>query len=82
MIRKSLPDQLMLQEYERKDCMKFKVTIEEHISQAFEIEAEDEKQAENIAVEKYRNGEFVVDNGSVTVVVLQVGDDGPWIDMN
>ena len=82
MIRKSLPDQLMLQEYERKDCMKFKVTIEEHISQAFEIEAEDEKQAENIAVEKYRNGEFVVDNGSVTAVVLQVGDDGPWIDMN
>ncbi len=62
--------------------MKFKVTIEEHISQAFEIEAEDEKQAENIAVEKYRNGEFVVDNGSVTAVVLQVGDDGPWIDMN
>ena len=62
--------------------MKYKVTIEEHISQAFEIEAEDEEQAEKIAVEKYQNEEFIVDNGSVTAVVLQVGDDGPWVDMN
>ena len=44
--------------------MKFKVTIEEHISQQFEVEADDERQAEDVAREKYRSGEFVVDNGS------------------
>lgn len=62
--------------------MKYKVTIEEHISQTFEIEAEDEEQAEKIAVENYRNEEIIVDNGSVSAVVYQVGDDGPWINMN
>ncbi len=45
--------------------MKFKVTIEEHISQQFEVEADDERQAEDFAREKYRSGEIVVDNGSL-----------------
>ena len=61
--------------------MKFKVTIEEHISQQFEVEADDERQAEDVAREKYRSGEFVVDNGSLIAVVVQVGYDGPWIDI-
>jgi hypothetical protein len=61
--------------------MKYKVTIEEHISQMFEVDADNEKQAEEIAAAKYCDGEFVVDNGSVTAVVMQVGDDGPWIDI-
>lgn len=61
--------------------MKFKVTIEEHISQQFEVEADDERQAEDVAREKYRSGEFVVDNGSLISAVVQVGYDGPWIDI-
>lgn len=61
--------------------MKYKVTIEEHVSQMFEMEADNEKQAEELAAAKYGDGEFVVENGSVTAVMLQVGDDGPWIDM-
>lgn len=61
--------------------MKFKVTIEEHISQQFEVEADDERQAEDVAREKYRSGEFVVDNGSLIAAVVQVGYDEPWIDI-
>ena len=61
--------------------MKFKVTIEEHISQQSEVESEDERQAEDVAREKYRSGEFVVDNGSLIAAVVQVGYDGPWIDI-
>ena len=61
--------------------MKFKVTIEEHISQQFEVEADDERQAEDVAREKYRSGEFVVDNGSLIAAVVQVGYDRPWIDI-
>ena len=61
--------------------MKFKVTIEEHISQQFEVEADDERQAEDVAREKYRSGEFVVDNGSLIASVVRVGYDGPWIDI-
>ena len=61
--------------------MKFKVTIEEHISQQFEVEADDERQAEDVAREKYRSGEFVVDNGSLIAAVVKVGYDGPWIDI-
>ena len=66
---------------ERRNCMKFKVTIEEHISQQFEVEADDERQAEDVAREKYRSGEFVVDNGSLIAAVVQVGYDEPWIDI-
>ena len=53
--------------------MKFKVTIEEHISQQFEVEADDERQAEDVAREKYRSGEFVVDNGSLIRNKLHIG---------
>ena len=61
--------------------MKYKVTIEEHISQEFEVEAEDEKQAEDIAIEKYSNEEFVVENVSLIAAVVRAGNDGPWVDI-
>ena len=56
-------------------------TIEEHISQEFEVEAEDEKQAEDIAIEKYSNEEFVLENGSLIAAVVRAGNDGPWVDI-
>ena len=46
--------------------MKFTVIIEEHIGQAFEVEADDIGEAMQIAEDKYRSGEFVLDKSCVT----------------
>ena len=46
--------------------MKITVTIEEHISQAFEVEADTLKEAMQIAEDKYRSGEFVLDSPCIT----------------
>lgn len=45
--------------------MKFYATIEEVISQTFEIETENIYDAYEIAVEKYKIGEFVIDQGKL-----------------
>lgn len=54
---------------------RFVVTIEEHISQAFEVEANDIEEAMEIAEESYNNGEFVLEPGEVTAR-LMMADDG------
>ena len=54
---------------------KIKVTIEEHISQTFEVEANDIEEAMEIAEEKYYNCEFVLDPGEVSSR-LMMADDG------
>ena len=50
--------------------MKTTVTIEEHISQAFEVEADTLEEAMQIAEDKYRSGEFVVENANVTARLM------------
>ena len=50
--------------------MKITVTIEEHISQAFEVEADTLEEAMQIAEDKYRSGEFVLDNANVTARLM------------
>ena len=50
--------------------MKITVTIEEHISQAFEVEADTLEEAMQIAEDKYRNGEFVLENPCVTARLM------------
>ena len=55
--------------------MKITVTIEEHISQDFEVEADTLEEAMQIAEDKYRSGEFVVENANVTAR-LMMADDG------
>ena len=50
--------------------MKNIVIIEEHIGQAFEIEADTLEDAMEIAEEKYRTGEFVLDNTNVTAKLM------------
>lgn len=54
---------------------KIKVTIEEHVSQTFEVEANDIEEAMEIAEEKYNNGEFVLEPGELTAK-LMMADDG------
>lgn len=49
----------------------FIVTIEETISQNFDIEAESLEEALEIARKKYCDDEFVVESGSVTFVQAQ-----------
>jgi hypothetical protein len=53
----------------------FKITIEEHISETFEIEANDIDEAMEKAKEKYNDGEFVLEPGNVTAK-LMMADDG------
>lgn len=64
--------------------MKFKITIEEHISETFEVEATDIGEAMEIAQEKYRKGEFVLEPGEVTAKLMMAeGDNGEcteWTD--
>lgn len=54
---------------------KFKITIEEHVSETFDVEANDIGEAMEIAEEKYYDGEFVLEPGEVSVR-LMMADDG------
>ena len=56
--------------------MKITVTIEEHISQAFEVEADTLEEAMQIAEQKYNDGEFVVDAFNAPTAKLMMADDG------
>ena len=61
--------------------MKFTVTIEEHISQAFEVEADTIEEAMQIAEDKYRSGEFVLENPCVTAKLMMAENGNkqtPW----
>ena len=55
--------------------IKFKITIEEHISQAFEVEATDIGEAMEIARTKYDNGEFVLESGELTAKLMMAEDE-------
>lgn len=50
--------------------MKITVTIEEHIIQDFEVEADTLEEAMQIAEDKYRSGEFVLENPCVTAKLM------------
>ena len=57
---------------------KFKITIEETISEEFEVTAESEEEAAEIAEKKYNNGEFVLEPGNLTGKRLSVNDSDKW----
>ena len=44
---------------------KYYITIEETVSDTFEITAENEEQARSIAIEKYKSGELVLEPGNL-----------------
>ena len=50
--------------------MKFTITIEEHIVQDFCVEADDMETAMELAEQKYKDGEFVVENGEAQTVLM------------
>ena len=45
--------------------MIYKVTIEETVCDEFDVEADSKKEAFDIAIEKYRNCEFVLEPGEL-----------------
>lgn len=53
----------------------FKITIEEHVTETFEVEANDLEEAMEIAEEKYHNGEFVLEPGEVTAKLMMAEDE-------
>jgi hypothetical protein len=61
---------------------KVKVTIEETISQEFEIEISDDQDIDAVVSAKYKNGELVLDNSTLTSVSYETNDNGEvsgWI---
>lgn len=50
--------------------MIWNVTIEESISQTFQIEAGEDEDAVAIAIQKYKAGELVVENGALVVTQI------------
>ena len=53
---------------------KYFITIEETISQIFEIDADSTEQAKNLAIEKYNAGEFVLTPGELLDKKIQISD--------
>lgn len=61
---------------------KIKVTIEETISQEFEIEISDEQDIDEVISTKYKNAELVLDNPVLSSVCYETDDNGDlsgWI---
>lgn len=54
--------------------MKFKITIEEHISGIFEVEATDIGEAMEIAADKYKMGVFVVEPDGYPTAKLMMAE--------
>jgi len=61
----------------------FKIAIEEMISDTFEVEANSLDEAIEIAKEKYKNGEFVLESGNLVakqMAVIEPNKETEWIE--
>ena len=52
----------------------FEIAIEEMVSKTFLVEARDEADAMRIAVEKYKNGDFVLSLGNLVCKQMEIHD--------
>lgn len=52
----------------------FEITIEEMVSQTFLVEAQDENEAILVAIEKYKNGDFVLESGNLIGKQMEIHD--------
>ncbi len=52
----------------------YQVTIEEMISETFNVVAKSAEEAYKIAITKYENGEFVLSQGNLILKQMQVSD--------
>lgn len=59
--------------------MKQKITIEETISQEFEIEVDSCEEAQEKGIELYKAGKLILDNPQVTDRNILVGEDSSWV---
>lgn len=66
--------------------MKLKVIIEEIISQEFEVEVDSMETSYDQVLQKYRNGELVVENPSINAVNVMIcdkdGNETEWNDLH
>lgn len=64
--------------------MNFFVTIEETISETFQIDANNPKEALELVIKKYKNSEFIVENGCVIskkiAIIDNNSDNTDWIE--
>lgn len=66
--------------------MRWKVTIEETVSEEFEVSADTMEEAEEIARGKYKKGELVLEPGKLTSALMEVqSEDGSectdWVEI-
>lgn len=63
---------------------KYIVTIEETVSEDFSVTAENKDEAIKIAIAKYNNEDFVLNNGEVQLkrvaVISPAEDDTKWVE--
>ncbi len=61
---------------------KFIITIEEMVTEDFEVLAETEEEAVEIATEKYNSGEFVLEPGNLVSKQMEIHNvtDGEYTD--
>ncbi len=63
---------------------KYKIAIEETVTEVFEVEANDLHEAREIAAKKYRDGEFVVTPGEVQAkkmaVIEPYSENSAWVE--
>lgn len=52
----------------------FEISIEEVVSETFVVKARNEEAAKNIAIEKYANGDFVLEPGNLISKQMEIHD--------
>lgn len=52
----------------------FEITIEEMVSQTFLVEAQDDNEAMLVAIEKYKNGDLILEPGNLVCKQMEIHD--------